>query len=493
MSADRVIGLFVSNETIHKKISGLLFYNLFGVIYLYIIYLSIFNYIYAISNSVLLYLTAQVFTSVLFMLAPIFFIFILFKQTRTFFDNWTNSIIGFALQQIFLVFTISLFNVFIYNLVKVTLGFRVCWDTIWRITSMAGSLSLFSFWTVSDAPSFLNQTQEINFKGDFNRASPSFPMIISLWSVTLLMKSFVNQITDLVSLLTGGIQASTLGDGIRGGMNKLQNGLNEKLNSLYGKTGIKDMVERADKGLFNSGIQAKQARKEEKENQKNDRELRNKMLKSADKAEKEFKINNLKSDNRLSGNDLNKKLQEVRKDAMMKKAMSKGIGKDSDQMKKLMKSSNTIDEKGRIIMPKTDNVFNAARMMVQNLASDRGGYINLAKDVASGIKNMANNPAGALKNMVSSPTESLKGALKSDTLDKKASNVDNAISEKDAKKALKDLDPDKRDKVMNDIKSSPNPNDNKEKIDIKPSDNNKSNAENRLQAYVNKQNQKDRE
>jgi hypothetical protein len=217
------------------------------------------------------------------------------------------------------------------------------------------------------------------------------------------------------------------------------------------------------------------------------------MLKSADKAEKEFKINNLKSDNRLSGNDLNKKLQEVRKDAMMKKAMSKGIGKDSDQMKKLMKSSNTIDEKGRIIMPKTDNVFNAARMMVQNLASDRGGYINLAKDVASGIKNMANNPAGALKNMVSSPTESLKGALKSDTLDKKASNVDNAISEKDAKKALKDLDPDKRDKVMNDIKSSPNPNDNKEKIDIKPSDNNKSNAENRLQAYVNKQNQKDRE
>jgi len=358
---------------------------------------------------------------------------------------------------------------------------------------MAGSLSLFSFWTVSDAPSFLNQTQAINFKGDFNRTSPSFPMIISLWSVTLLMKSFVNQITDLVSLMTGGIQASTLGSGIRGGMNKLQNELSGKLNKYYQKTGIKSMVERADKKLFNSGAQAKVERAKEKEQQKNDRELRNKMLKSANKAEKEFKINNLKSDNRLSGNDLNKKLQEVRKDAMMKKAMSKGIGKDSDQMKKLMKSSNTIDEKGRITMPKTDNVFNAARMMVQNLASDRGGYINLAKDVASGIKNMANNPAGALKNMVSSPTESLKGALKSDTLETKAKKVDNAISEKDAKKALKDLDPDKRDKLMNDIKASPNPNNNNQKIEIKPSDKDKSNAENRLQAYVNKQNQKDRE
>ncbi len=294
-----MIGLFVSNDTIHKKIAGLLFYKLFGAIYFYIIYLSVFNYIYAISNAVLLYLTSQVFTSVLFMLAPIFFIFLLFKQTKTYFDNWINSIIGFAFQQIFLIFTISLFNVFIYSLVKSSLGYRVCWDTIWRISSLAGSLSLFSFWTVSDAPSFLDNAHKVNFSGDFNKTTPSFSMIISFWSATLIMKSFVNSITDLASLLTGGLQASNLANGVKGVMEDLQKDLSSKSSALYNKIGLKNLADRVDQKLFNSGDIAKQERRKQKELQKNEKDLRSKMLNSANKAEKEFKINNLKAGDKM--------------------------------------------------------------------------------------------------------------------------------------------------------------------------------------------------
>jgi type IV secretory pathway VirB6-like protein len=536
ISADKVIGLFFTNEVVHKKIGALLFYKLYGVIYLYIIYLSIFNYIYAISNAVLLYLTAQVFTSILFMLAPIFFIFILFKQTKTFFDNWMNSIIGFALQQIFLIFTISLFNVFIYNLIKVTLSFRICWDNIWRITSQAGSLSLFSFWTVSDAPNFLNQTNELKFNGDFNKSSPNLPSILALWSITLIMKSFVNSITDLASLLAGGISTSTLTDGIKGALNKMSQNLSGNLNKLYERSGLQGLVQRADKNLFGSGALAKAERKKEREQRKKDANLRKKMEREANRAESEFKKKNLMAgDKKLSGKELEDKLKSVRREAMLKKAESKGHNRDSKYVKNLMNSSNTFDKNGNLNIPKTDNVFNAMRIIGGNMIKDSGGFSKLAQGAAGKIggatKSMASGVAGAVKdpkktmgNMASgaksaassvasavknpgdtlskagasiasgakSASESMKNfkdSLKNNTLEKSAEKVDTKISEKDVKSAIKEASPEKRDNIVKDIKDG--------KVDIK-SDNPKqdkkgSNAQDRLVAYANKQNQKDRE
>lgn len=519
-SADKVIGLFVSNDTIHKKIAGLLFYKLFGAIYFYIIYLSVFNYIYAISNAVLLYLTSQVFTSVLFMLAPIFFIFLLFKQTKTYFDNWINSIIGFAFQQIFLIFTISLFNVFIYSLVKSSLGYRVCWDTIWRISSLAGSLSLFSFWTVSDAPSFLDNAHKVNFSGDFNKTTPSFSMIISFWSATLIMKSFVNSITDLASLLTGGLQASNLANGVKGVMENLQKDLSSKSSALYNKIGLKTLADRVDQKLFNSGDIAKQERRKQKELQKNEKDLRSKILNSANKAEKEFKINNLKAgDKMLKGEALESKLREVRRGAMEKVAGASGYKVGTEKFEKLMSSTNNFDSKGNFKFPQTDNVFNAIRMVAQNAISDRGGatalfksgvekagsaaksiadkgLINSVSQGATSAKNSAGNtfknPIDTIKNVASN----FKSAIKGESLESKVNNVDKSVSQNDIKTAMKDMNPEGRDKLVNDVR--------KGDVDVKtgnkesdkggkPDQEKLNKIADRVGSYANKQNQKDRE
>lgn len=83
-----------------------------------IIYFAFMLYVYAVGYAVMYYLTAQVFVSILFILGPIFFIFTLFNQTKGMFDNWLNQIIGFSLQQIFLLTTLAFFNMMMYEVLK---------------------------------------------------------------------------------------------------------------------------------------------------------------------------------------------------------------------------------------------------------------------------------------------------------------------------------------------------------------------------------------
>src|SRR5690606_39227016 len=129
---DDVLSLFLSTA-VQKKISALLFASIFGWAYLYIVYLSFMLYVYAVANAVLLYLTAQVFISILFVLGPIFFVFLLFSQTKGMFDKWLSALIGFSMQQIFLLTTLSFFNIMMYEVIKSAFGYRICWDDVWVI------------------------------------------------------------------------------------------------------------------------------------------------------------------------------------------------------------------------------------------------------------------------------------------------------------------------------------------------------------------------
>ena len=90
-------------------------------------------YVYAVANAILLYLTSQIFISILFVLGPIFLITLLFNQTKEMFDKWLSQLISFSLQQIFLLTTLSFFNMMMYEVIKLSLGFRVCWDDVWVI------------------------------------------------------------------------------------------------------------------------------------------------------------------------------------------------------------------------------------------------------------------------------------------------------------------------------------------------------------------------
>ena len=403
---DRVIHLFLINDVIHKKIGALLFYKFFGILYVMIIYYSAIAYVYTISNAVLIYLTSQFFTSVLFVVGPIFFVFILFKQTKGFFDNWLNALIGFGLQQIFLVFTLSLFNTMLYLVIKSTLGFRVCWDSVWQI-KLPGltNLSLLSFWTLQDAPPYLGEISNPSASGS-STSAPTIPRLLSLWTICVIMKSFIATITDLVALLSGGISATELGSSVANGMNKMIDQTQKKWGALYQKSGAR-IIDRADQKFFNSGALAKQARKKAKNAESSDNKIKDRMRKDGDKAVSNYKVENSKEYAGMTEAQKRGKLNEVKKEAM--KDSAKSMGKTDKEADALMKDKSGSKYQG-------DNVF--------------GAMMSIGKD--------------RFKN----------GSFARKSLNEKASEFNTGMSEKEMDKAMKGMgDSDKREEFIDNVKN----------------------------------------
>ena len=398
---DRVIALFINNDVIHKKILSLLFYKFFGILYTMIIYYSAITYVYAISNAVLIYLTSQFFISILFSVGPFFFVFILFKQTKTFFDNWINSLIGFALQQIFLIFTLSLFNSFLYLIIKLTLGYRICWDSVWEINILSSKISLLSFWTPQEAPAYISNTMDPTTSGSPS-GIPTLPKLLSLWSLCVIMKSFLGSITDLVATLSGGVSVTELGTGISASMNKAIGEVKQKVAKAYNKSGLK-VMDRLDQKLFDSGSLAKSARKKAAATDDQNRNLKAKMLNDGNKAVSDYKTNKSEEFSKLSEAGKREKLTKIKKEAMINTA--KQAGKGDKSIEKLMSDTKGSSYKG-------DNVF---------------GYA-----ASHAIDYLRNNKT---------------------SMNAKAASVDTGMSKSEMKTTLKNLDgPEKRQDFLNSIK-----------------------------------------
>jgi|GEM_PF-2377352 len=378
---DRVIHLLLINDVIHKKIGALMFYKFFGILYVMIIYYSAIAYVYAVSNAVLLYLTSQFFTSVLFIVGPIFFVFILFKQSKGFFDNWLNALIGFGLQQIFIIFTLSLFNTMLYMVIKLTLGFRVCWDSVWQMHLPGGiNISILSFWTPQDAPPYLGETMNPSAEGS-SGSIPTIPRLLSLWTICVIMKSFIAQIANLATLLSGGISASELGSSVASGMNNIVDQAQKKWGDLYKKSGAK-IIERADQRLFDSGDLAKKARKKAKDADSRDSRVIDTMNKAGDKGVSDYKIKNAEKYAGMTEGQKREKLNEVKKEYM--KESAKSMGRPEKEIERLMNRSGSKYH--------GDNVFGAMMSMTKDRFHQQNNSLNAkALDVKTGMSSREMN------------------------------------------------------------------------------------------------------
>ena len=101
-SVDQVFVLFFS-FAVMKKIAALLFADIFGWAYMPIIYRGFMLYVYGVANAVLLYLTAEVFISILFVLGPIFSLLLIFHQTKRMFDQWLGCVRSLSPSSIFIL------------------------------------------------------------------------------------------------------------------------------------------------------------------------------------------------------------------------------------------------------------------------------------------------------------------------------------------------------------------------------------------------------
>jgi len=197
---DRVIDLFIS-PIVQKKISALFFEGWVGWIFFLLVYWGFYVYISSVVSAVMLYITAQMFISILFAIAPVFFVFLLYGRTKNFFDNWVKQLISFSLQQIFLMMTLGFFSMMFYEVLKMILNYEVCFEPVWTLPLGIIRISLLSAWKISESPSIAGYSDFGGYGGSAS-SSPSLFSVLFLWLIASLGDKFINFMSALASTIT---------------------------------------------------------------------------------------------------------------------------------------------------------------------------------------------------------------------------------------------------------------------------------------------------
>ncbi len=122
---DILTDLFFNSNTWFKIIA--LAFSTFIGFFLAIVMVISFGYaLVGIFKAVLVYLTSMVGIAILLMVSPLFFTFLLFKTTKTIFDNWLKQLMAFAIQPIVVISGITLLSYMLIIAVYSTLGFTAC-------------------------------------------------------------------------------------------------------------------------------------------------------------------------------------------------------------------------------------------------------------------------------------------------------------------------------------------------------------------------------
>jgi len=129
---DRIVNEFLSPQTL-RKVTALLFTSISGFLFFFMFYFVAMIAIYAAIRAVIMYIICYTIISVLIIIAPIFIPFILFKQTKHFFDEWLKYLISFFIQPIVILAFAFFVCEFVLNQMYYILGIRVCWTYITTI------------------------------------------------------------------------------------------------------------------------------------------------------------------------------------------------------------------------------------------------------------------------------------------------------------------------------------------------------------------------
>ena len=141
---DDVIGQLFSYETT-RKVFSLFFWQIYGFIYIAIIYICLAVVLFVLIRCILIYLVSFLIISILITLAPIFIPFMLFKLTRNFFDKWLKALISYFVQPILvLTFAFFLLQIFVAQMQSM-LGYRVCWRELFEINLYLTKLKFYAW------------------------------------------------------------------------------------------------------------------------------------------------------------------------------------------------------------------------------------------------------------------------------------------------------------------------------------------------------------
>ncbi|WP_165379564.1 TrbL/VirB6 family protein [Rickettsiales endosymbiont of Peranema trichophorum] len=116
----------MTDPIIWRKICGLLFSSLLGFFVTIILALTLLIYMITMAKVAVIYLYSLIMLSFLIIAGPIFIIFMLFENTKSFFEQWWKQLVSFVLQPMMLMTSVMLFNVCLIFLLYTILRFTVC-------------------------------------------------------------------------------------------------------------------------------------------------------------------------------------------------------------------------------------------------------------------------------------------------------------------------------------------------------------------------------
>ncbi len=408
-SSNKVINLIFS-DVIMKKIAALTFSSIFGWLYVIIIFYGIITYIFAIANAVLLFLTAQIFISILFVLGPFFFLFLLFNQTKEMFDNWIKNLIGFSLQQIFLATTLAFFNLIFYQIIKLSLGYKICWESIWTINLYITRVTLFSFWKIGSLPP--SDSAEITAGTIGSPAGiPSIFSIAAIYFVASLMNHFIKFMTDVASKISDGLSATSLSSGVSDAATSAKTMAIKLGSSVYEKT-LGRAVGYAQYKLLDYGDYAESKRKERMQENDQNMSYKAEMKKAGNEAINKYKTENAGKLSLMNENQQRNTLKNVRDQAMMQKGIEMGLGES--------KARDLINERG---IKFEGNSLGELLMQAGKQATRDGGTLFNSLDDRGVKTSLTNDQAvDAMKDMLPTERENFMKSIKDGSIQVDKSN-----------------------------------------------------------------------
>jgi hypothetical protein len=249
-----------------------------------------------------------------------------------------------------------------------SLGYKVCWDDVWVINIIT-RIKLLSYWTIASLPPTINSQSQI---GDIGNVSgvPSLFSILYIWVIASLMNKFIEFMTDLASSIGGGIKASSLASGLKHAAAQLKH---TAMTSEYSplkhiNDAVRQKIAKMDDKYFDSGAIADNRRNQQKAQDKIDNANKSSLRKASSKAETDYRKENAVDFAKLTKQEQQAKISDVRNSAMEKRAAELGLSE-----KDLARLKNDTEFKYR-----GTNVFGAGAALIKQIASGDGLKLDLA-------------------------------------------------------------------------------------------------------------------
>ena len=206
---DGIFSIFFAKQTWIKLLA--LGPHLVGIFYMIAIIQIMALYILILARAIVAYLLVIVGIALLISLAPIFFVLLLFKKTKSYFDNWIARLVDYALQPILMFGALSILTSFFILFWNSLMDFNVCWGSILNMNFTISKIGIpgvdiphvgstgFSTTTI---PIPLGCVVFYNVKGGLNNLLGMFSGILVLGIFTQAINNLMSHIPDITSAIT---------------------------------------------------------------------------------------------------------------------------------------------------------------------------------------------------------------------------------------------------------------------------------------------------